>query len=115
MEHKELIVKYYKGLVNSIFKLIPLFNGEKFRSREIIYSREDAYRNYQIYLSNLLVEVYGNSQFLCSDNSIKLTNILRGMIQEIEIYDYDRVKRLTRQCIDLCKKIIKEIENGEGG
>jgi len=113
MEHKELLIKYYKGLINSCFKLIPLYNGEKYKSKEIIYNSEEAFKNYQIYLSNLLVELHGNSQFICSDTSIKLISILIGMIQEIHQNEHQKVKRLTMECINLCKKIIKEIESEE--
>lgn len=110
MEYKELLIKYYKGLINSIFKLIPLYNGEKYKSREIIYSPEEAFENYQIYLSNLIVEMYGNSIFFTSDNSVKLLSINVGMIQQIHPNENQKVKRLVMESINLCKKIIKEIE-----
>jgi len=111
IEHKDLLIKYYKGLINSCFKLIPLYNGEKYKSREVIYSPEEAFKNYQIYLSNLLVEIHGNCElFFQSDNSIKLISILKGMIQQIEINEHQKIKRLVIECINLCKKIIKEIE-----
>ncbi len=110
MEHKDLLIKYYKGLINSIFKLIPLYNGEKYKSREVIYSSDEAFKNYQIYLSNLIVEMYGNSIFFTSENSIKLLSIIIGMIQQIQENEHKNVKRLTIECINLCKKIIKEIE-----
>ena len=110
MEHKELLIKYYKGLINSCFKIIPLYNGEEYKSRKIIYSYEEAFNNYQIYISNLIVEMYGNSIFFTSDNSVKLLSIIIGMIQQIQQNEHQKVKRLTMECINLCKKIIKEIE-----
>jgi hypothetical protein len=111
MEHQDLLIKYYKNLINSVFKLLPLYNGEQYKTKEIIYSSENAFKNYQIYLSNLLVEIYGNNQlFFQSDNSIKLISILKGMIQEIQPNEHKKVKRLTMECINICKKIIKEIE-----
>lgn len=114
LEYKELLVKYYKNLVNSLFKLLPLYEGKKYKTSSIFYQPEEAYKNYQIYLVNLLVEIHGNSQyFFCSDNSIKLVSILRGMIQEIHVNEHQKVKRLTMECISLCKKIIKEIEEKE--
>ena len=113
MEHKDLLIKYYKNLINSIFKLIPIINGEKYKSREVIYSQEEAFKNYQIYLGNLIVEMYGNSIFFTSDNSIKLLSITIGMIQQIQVGENQKVKRLTIECINLCKKIIKEIEISE--
>ena len=111
IEHKDLLIKYYKNLINSIFKLIPIINGEKYKSREVIYSQEEAFKNYQIYLGNLLVEIHGNCElFFQSDNSIKLASILTGMIQQIQAGENQKVKRLTMESINLCKKIIKEIE-----
>lgn len=110
MEYKELLIKYYQGLINSTFKLLPLYEGRKYKTSSIVYSKQEAYKNYQTYLSNLIVEVYGNSQlFFCSDSSIKLISILKGMIQEISIDEQQKVKRLTMECISLCKKIIVEI------
>jgi hypothetical protein len=114
LEYKNLFIQYYKGLINSCFKLIPIYNGEEYKTRKIIYLPDIAYNNYQIYLGNLIVEIYGNSQlFFCSETSIKLIGILRGMIQEIQINEQEKVKRLTRECINLCKKIIQEIERLE--
>lgn len=111
MEHKELLIKYYKRLINNIYKCLPIFEGVKYKTKEIIYLPEEAYKNYQIHLGNLLVEIYGNCQlFFCSDNSIKLTSIMKGMITETE---HTSIKRLTMECINLCKKIIKEIEEKE--
>lgn len=110
---KELLLKYYRGLVNSVYKGLPIFEGRKNKSGDIIYDAETSYRNYQIYLTNLLVEIYGNSQlFLQSENSIKLISILRGML-EVEKNDHPTVKRLTMQCIGICKKIIEEIDQRE--
>jgi hypothetical protein len=110
LEHKELLLQYYDGLIDSIFKLIPLANGERYKSREIIYSPEEAYRNYKSYIENLIIEVCGNSIFFCSVNSIKLISILRGMANEITLASLNKVKNLTRNCIDVCKKIIIEIK-----
>lgn len=111
MEHKELLVKYYNNLINSCFKIIPIYNGEKFKTKEVVKNLEESYNDYQIYLGNLLVEIYGNSQlFFCSGNSIKLVSILKGMIQEIKVNEKQKVKRLTMECINLCKKIVIEIE-----
>ncbi len=110
MEHKDLLIKYYKGLINSCFKIIPLYNGEEYKSRKIIYTPEEAFKNYQIYLSNLIVEMYGNSIFFTSDNSVKLLSISIGMIQQIKQNENQKVKRLVMESINLCKKIIKEIE-----
>lgn len=107
---KEILIQYYKNLINSIFKLIPLMNGEEYKTRRIIYSPEEAFKNYQIYLNNLIVEMYGNSIFFMSDNSIKLLSIIIGMIQQIQVGENQKVKQLVFECINLCKKIIKEIE-----
>lgn len=114
LEYKELLIKYYKCLINSIYKILPLYEGKKYKSNIIFYSSEEAYKNFQVYLTNLLVEIHGNSQlFFQSDNSIKLISIIRGMIQEVQPGEQIKVKRLTMQCISLCKKIIKEIEEKE--
>jgi len=110
---KELLIKYYKGLINSIYKLLPISEGLKYKSKEVIYTSDEAFKNYQIYLSNLIVEMYGNSVFFTSDNSIKLLSILTGMIQQVHENEHQKIKRLTMESINLCKKIIKEIESSK--
>jgi hypothetical protein len=114
LEYKDLLIRYYEGLINSTYKLLPLYEGRKYKTSGIYFSKEEAYKNYQIYLSNLLVEIHGNSKlFFCSNNSMRLISVLKGMIQEIQIDEHQKVKRLTMECINLCKKIIEEIEGSE--
>ena len=110
---KNLLIQYYEELINSCFKLIPLSRGEKYKSREIVYTPEESYRNFKSYLDDLIIEILGSSMFFCSANSIKLASILHGMLVEISIETLPKVKGLTRNCIDLCKKIINEIEVGD--
>lgn len=110
MEHKELLIKYYNNLVNSIYKLLPLYEGKKYKTSNVFYTQEEAFINFQNYLCNLLIEIHGSYQFFYSENSIKLVNILKGMIQEINLNQQTIVKRLTLECINICKKIINEIE-----
>jgi hypothetical protein len=113
LEYKDLIVRYYKGLVNSIYKILPIYENKDYKTKQVL-NQNDGFKNFQIYLGNLLVEIYGNSQlFFCSENSIKLISIIRGMIQEIHINEHQRVKRLIMDCINICKKIINEIEAKE--
>jgi hypothetical protein len=107
---REILINYYKNLINSIYKLLPIYEGSKYKSKEIIYSSEDSFNNFQIYLTNLITEMLGNSVFYTSDNSIKLLSLVIGMIQQIEQNQQQRVKRLVMECISLCKKIIKEME-----
>jgi len=110
MMKKELLIKYYKNLINSVFKILPIFENLDFKTKTIL-NRENGFRNFQVYIGNLLVEVHGNSTlFFCSSNSIKLVGILRGMLSEITIDDHKKVKSLTMECINICKKIIQEIE-----
>ena len=114
LTHNILFIKYYEGLINSTYKLLPIYEGRKYKTSSVVFSKEDAFKNYQIYLSNLLIEIHGNSQlFLCSENSIKLRNIFKGMIMDIQIDEHKKVKRLTMECINICKKIIDEIKEYE--
>lgn len=108
MEQKELLIKYYEKLINNIYKCLPIIEGLGYKTKKVVYTKEEAYKNYQIYINNLLIEIYGHCElFFCSDNSIKLASTLKGMICED---NHSVVKRLTMSCIKICKDIIKEIE-----
>ena len=106
----ELLIQYYKSLINNYFKILPLFEGRDLQTKQIIYTQEQAYEMFQKYIQNFIIEVCGSNElFIVNVNSIKLLSLLRGM-QEIQIGEHKKTKSVVMSCIDLCNKVIKELE-----
>jgi hypothetical protein len=106
-----LLIEYYKNLIGNIYKILPIMEGKATNKKDIEYTPEIAYRNFQTYTSNLLVEMHGNISLFYSVNSIRIIVILRGILNEIKIDDHKKLKSCVFQCIDLCQKIIGELES----
>ena len=53
-------------LINQCWKTLPIFEGRN-RENKIVYSREEAYENYQKHLCFLITKVSGASK-ICQDN-----------------------------------------------
>jgi hypothetical protein len=105
---------YYKNLLNACWKALPIYEGKDIKTKMVVYSPEEAFNQFQKYISNLLVEIYGNSGlFFKSVHSMQLIGILRGMLQEIKINsdeEHKKIKPLIFKCTNLCEKMIKELE-----
>ena len=68
--------KYFASLKNRIWKLLPIFEG-KGMDRKIVYSREEAYEKYQLYLLRVL-SIYNKQQSktACANHQYPLTVLL---------------------------------------
>ena len=112
----EVLVKYYKRMINSFFKILPIYQGMDSKTKRVVYLPHVAYEQFQQYVSNLLVEIYGNSGlFFESEYSVQIVSILRGILIDIKMDELKRLKPLVFQCISLCNKVIEELEvDGNG-
>lgn len=109
---RDILLEYYKKLKGSLFKIIPLYEGRDFKTRKVTLVPEAAFNSYKNYTSNLLVELHGNSSlFFVSAYSIKVFNIIRGMLLEVEMDEHERVKSCVMECINLCDKIMEEVRS----
>lgn len=111
----EFLKQYYKSLIGKCFKVLPLYEGKDMYSKQIIYSSDKAFENYQQYLSNLIIEVSGSEIFFNSVNSIEILNKLNGAFKEIGVDEHFKLKPIIMDCISLCNKVISEIEEGDDG
>jgi hypothetical protein len=112
----KLIIAYYKGLIGNFYKILPLYEGRDLKTKQIVYLPDIAYQNFQNYVSNLLVEVYGSSNlFFVNEYSIKIVSILQGILHKVEIDKHKKLKTLVFQCVSLCEKIIVELEGRNNG
>lgn len=106
----ELVIQYYTKLIGKHYAILPIFEGLDYKTKDILYDPFTAYDMFQKYLDKLIIEICGsNSIFLVNVHSIELLSMLRG-IKDIDIEDHAQVKASVMTCIDLCKKIIRHLQ-----
>lgn len=100
-------IKSLKILINQCWKTLPIYEGKN-RENQIVYSREEAYENYQKHLTFLITKTSGASK-IWYDNQyyIELAYLLSGM-RDFAIDEHDRVKYIVHHCTKLINNMIDE-------
>lgn len=99
-------------LINQCWKTLPIFEGKNKESK-IVYSREDAYKNYQKHLTFLSTKLIGASK-LWQNNQyyVELLYMIEGM-KSFTPEEHDRVKYIVNHCTKLINDMKDEVlENG---
>jgi hypothetical protein len=74
------------------------------KTKTIVYSEEEAYKQFQKYIENFTVELCGGFYLFNNDiQFLKLLNILEGLYK-VNINEHEKVKKLVFHCISICKK-----------
>lgn len=96
-------------LRNQCWKTLPIYEGKKNKSDEIVYSREEALSNYQKHLIFLVTKILGASK-LWQDNQyyVELVYILEGM-KNYNADNHEQVRLMTFHCINLIDKMIEAV------
>lgn len=105
---RRLLGNYMELVINLIFKILPIYEGLA-KSKEIVYSPEQAYMHYQKHLEKVIVEVVGD--YYIYDNNeeyLKLLAILEGL-KEVCIDEHDKVKSMVFECIKICERIQEKL------
>ena len=99
-------------LINQRWKTLPIFEGRN-RENKIVYSREEAYENYQKHLCFLITKVSGASK-IWQDNQyyVELVYILAGM-KDFKEDEHDRVKYIVHHCTKLINNMIEMVLNAK--
>lgn len=97
-------------LINQCWKTLPIYEG-KDKNNNIVYSREEAYNNYQKHLTFLVTKISGASK-IWTDNQyyVELLYILNGMT-DITDNEHDRVKYLVHHCTKLINNMMEALSN----
>lgn len=97
-------------LINQCWKTLPIYEG-KDKNNNIVYSREEAYNNYQKHLTFLVTKISGASK-IWTDNQyyVELLYILNGMT-DITDNEHDRVKYLVHHCTKLINNMMEALPN----
>jgi hypothetical protein len=95
-------------LRNQCWKLLPIFEGKDINN-EIVYSKEEAYSNYQKHLTFLITKVSGaNKIWIDNQYYYELAMILNGM-RDFTIEEHDRVRYMVHHCTHLVEKMKDEV------
>ena len=99
-------------LINQCWKTLHIFEGRN-RENKIVYSREEAYENYQKHLCFLITKVSGASK-IWQDNQyyVELVYILAGM-KDFKEDEHDRVKYIVHHCTQVINNMIEMVLNAK--
>lgn len=100
----EKLVVYLNAVVNSVFKILPLYEEQNIGVNK--------------YLESLLFELYGLEKSVSIEHSyeyISLLSTLESVKSEIEKSDSKKsvVKREVFKCINIIKNMVGKLEEGE--
>ena len=102
---EEVIIKYFNKLIGKYYQLLPVFEGRSFYSKEIVYTPEEAYKQFKDNLNNLSYELHG-LHFMFTNNELFISLLsLFNTIQSIQIDEHDKLRNIVFSCINICNKL----------
>jgi hypothetical protein len=104
IDNKEKLVVYLNSVVNSVFKILPLYEEENV--------------GIKTYIESLLFELYGLEDAVALEHSyeyISLLSTLESVRKEISKTESKKqtVKREVFKCINIVKNMVGKLEEGE--
>lgn len=104
ISNKDRIATYLNTVVNSVFKILPLYEEENV--------------GLKIYIESLLFELYGLDKVIEEEYSYEYISLLSTLESvRIEVSDIDSkkstVKREIFKCINIIKSMVVKLEEGE--
>lgn len=104
LENKDRLLVYFDSLINSIFKILPLYEEENV--------------GVEVYVESLLFELYGLDAVIDMEKSYEYTSLLstlESLKEEVVKEDSEQkvIKREVFKCISVVKNMIVKIEKGE--
>lgn len=104
ISNNERMVTYLNTVVNSVYKILPLYEEENV--------------GLEIYIESLLFELYGLDKVVEMERSheyVSLLSILESVKAEINKEDSKKstIKREVFKCINIIKSMVAKLEEGE--
>lgn len=84
--------KYFSGLKNAIFKLLPVYEGKVLKSPETVIPPDQALLNYQKELGILETKVLGGYKLYKDEKLLDVLELLRGM-EDFKVGEHPDVKK----------------------
>jgi len=103
IENKDRLLIYFDTLINSVFKILPLY--------------EERNDGIQTYIESLLFELYGLDKVFDIKDSyeyVSVLSILESIKEEVAKENSKKkvIKREVFKCINIIKNTIKRLEKG---
>lgn len=103
LENRDRLLFYLDTLINSVFKILPLY--------------EERNDGIQTYIESLLFELYGLDKVFDIKDSyeyVSVLSILESIKEEVAKENSKKrvIKREVFKCINIIKNIIKRLEKG---
>lgn len=103
LENRDRLLFYLDALINSVFKILPLY--------------EERNDGIQTYIESLLFELYGLDKVFDIKDSyeyVSVLSILESIKEEVAKENSKKrvIKREVFKCINIIKNIIKRLEKG---
>lgn len=104
IKNNEMLIIYLNSIVNSVFKILPLYEEQNF--------------GVEIYVESLLFELYGLEESVEIEHSyeyISLLSTLESVKREVSKDDSKKsiIKREVFKCINIIKNMVGKLEEGE--
>ena len=104
IKDNEKLTTYLNSVVNSVFKILPLW--------------EEQNVGVSTYIESLLFELYGLEEVVALENSpeyISLLSTLESVKKEVSKKDSKKsiIKREVFKCINIIKNMVGKLEEGE--
>lgn len=102
------VLDYLKKLPGKFFKILPIYEGRDFYTKEITIDAIQAHKDYLKYLDSLILDISG-AYLLLPENSkmFEMLTILKGLTT-VEIGEHDKLKPQVFKCVDSCKQILND-------
>ena len=107
---KQRILDYMEKLPGKFYKILPIYEGRDYKTKQITISQDKAYEAYQKYIQTFTLEVGGFYYLYPEDETIfELLSLLESM-NRIEKDKHKELKTVVLKCIDKSKKMLENIK-----
>ena len=96
--------EYFRYLTNSLYKALTVFEGRDYKTRIVIYNKEDAHENFMLYVQNFAYEVSGSSKLFETREFITLLAYVEEMLS-VTIEEHQKIRKLVFSSINIIEDI----------
>jgi len=92
--------EYFKYLTNSLYKALTVFEGRDYKTRIVIYSKEDAHDNFMLYVQNFAYEISGSTKLFYTREFVTLLAYVEEMLW-VSQDEHQKLRKLVFSSINI--------------
>ena len=92
--------EYFKYLTNSLYKALTVFEGRDYKTRIVIYSKEDAHDNFMLYVQNFAYEISGSTKLFYTREFVTLLAYVEEMLW-VSLVEHQKLRKLVFSSINI--------------